>query len=325
MFPLVKLRLTFIKRHPFKFIFNYLLLSTILLIIIIIFIIYYISSIFYNQDVEMIDSNIYHYYNYLNFSNFNLTQLPSYYNTYLDKYHCNVYNISIVSEDQEEANNFKTYLQQLNRKTIKNTTELLYIFDIQIFENENKLIETVTNKYNSHQNYGYESLLYNEFIISKDSNNNYEYNIRLKYPTISKIGKLQTDIIIEDEESYSSLNTDDIENFYGIIMNYALYKNNVNINNELMFRTVFTKTLGYNYIYIYVIPIYLVCLYGTIFLNFVLKMIDEKEQKLDIFLGRQGISEYQNLLSWLIMFCFFNIISFISSYNKFEIDILYKS
>ena len=57
----------------------------------------------------------------------------------------------------------------------------------------------------------------------------------------------------------------------------------------------------------YINPIMISMIYGIIFLNFSLRMIDEKEKKLDILLNRYGIKKYQYYLTWFIYYVILTI------------------
>ena len=148
----------------------------------------------------------------------------------------------------------------------------------------------------------------------------YQFKIKNDYISLSKSISDEESQLIMPYYQYNSYEILDgiafyihkfLFNFYNINKkNYTVYSYPMKTNDN---RRYFISDFHIN-----TIPIIISIIYGIIFLNFSLRMIDEKEKKLDILLNRYGIKIHQYYISWLltyiilIIFTTFSIIIFFS-------------
>ena len=270
MLPLSKLRLIYIKRHPCKFCFNYIFLATILLLLTII-----------TFDTEKRD-NIAPKLKENNLLKNNITLNTE---NFANK---NIDILFVICEDDDLRKDFVNYIK--NSSDITNIKELSNENIIDIDNNNNNL-----NIYS--------------IILNKKENNTFQYNFKN-----NKIKSLFKSLFLDKKELEKDF---EIEmNLHSICSNYLINKLSKNetkikdlkINYELnsikTFRSLFKLKKGkkIDSSDFYAIKIYSILIYGTIFLNFVLRLLDEKEKKLDILLSRYGILEIQYIFSWFITF-----------------------
>ena len=271
MLPLAKLRLIYIKRHPCKFCFNYIFLSSILL---------FYTIIYYSEDYRESDDLLKLKEDNLLKNDINLNISENYNNKKIDT-------LYIICEDDVLRKDFVNF--------IKNNSE---ISNIKELSNEN-IIDIDDNNLNDYT-----------IILNKKENNTFQYffknnqenHIFKKYFFDKK--ELQKDFEIEMK-------------FHSICSNYLINKSskkesnnlkdlkiNYELNSIKSFLSIFKlkKDKHIDIERYYMIKIYSILIYGTIFLNFVSRLLDEKEKKLDILLSRYGILEIPYITSWLITF-----------------------
>ena len=257
MKTLIKIRATYLKKHPCESFCSYLFVGLIMLISGIIAIVNQINKyiIFGVAVIEQKNSNqIYETKSYL-------------------------FNIGLISEDDQIIESFK----QLS-KSYPNLNLSYFNEDIEI------------NKFNQ----------FSGIIEIKNLNNTYQINIKRRKSTFFVN-------IINEYLKYPS--SEIIENFLTNITNRFLldYLNNTN-SKSFNINPIILKGSDYideSIIYIYG-SIY-IFMYGIFFFSFALRMIDEREKKLDSLLNRYGIKKYQYFFSWFLTYLAITAFSTISS------------
>ena len=273
MLPLAKLRLIHIKRHPCKFCCNYICLSSILL---------FFTTIYYIEEYKERDYLLKLKEDNLLKNDINLNISENYNNNKIDT-------LNIVCEDDVLRKDFVNYIK--NNSEISNIKELS---NENIIDNDNINLNVYS------------------IILNKKENNTYQYFFKN-----NQENHLFNNLFLDKEELQKNF---DIEmKLHSICSNYLINKSSKNetnnikdlkINYELnsikTFLSIFKFKLNeeeeidpFNY---YLIEIFSILIYGTIFLNFVSRLLDEKEKKLDILLSRYGILEKHYIISWLITY-----------------------
>ena len=197
--------------------------------------------------------------------------------------------IGLVLENKKLFDEFnKTYKYKI-------TKDLFY------FKNEKEFKKYNDNKKNKRIKYLIELIQ-----IKNDS-----FNFKLKTDDIylnKLIADEESDLIISEEFINTVLDywSFPVHNF---LLNYFNKTNNKNFNVfSYPFSNLNTHELGFSSDFIiYFSPITISCVYSVIFLNISLRMIDEKEKKLDILLNRYGIKKYQYYFSWFIYYIILTI------------------
>ena len=194
----------------------------------------------------------------------------------------------IICEDIDLANNFKEYVEDkfTGIKKIK-----ILMKDEMIKNNPENEDEDVYS-----------------IIINKKGEKTYQFSLRNSYE-INELDSLFSDVISLGKDPKIEILLHSMCANY-IINKISNYKSNNNlkdleINYQLNSITNFDNKLDDNgklIVYTYLIPIFFIFLYGTIFLNFLSRLIDEKEKKLDILLSRHGVVELPYFLSWYLTF-----------------------
>ena len=271
MIPLIKIRLTFIKRNIWKCFFYYFLTGISLLIILIVILI--TGNI---SSDNFIDEE---------FDNYNINKYPEY-NTLDNPI------IGIISEDKKLFDEFKYYT---------------HIPELQYYKNENQI-----------KNYDL------DFIeIIKLNKKSFQFKLKSDYLIFQKsIEDEKSKLMIPDDDNFINR---DLSNYAFYIHNFLLQYNNITGKDFKIYSfTMKNKYNDFNTSQLYFIPFFISFIYGFFFLNISLRMIAEKENKIDILLNRYGIKRHQYYISWLLtyiiltsftMICiiiFFYYISFIS-------------
>ena len=180
-----------------------------------------------------------------------------------------------------------------------------YLFDIGLISEDNQIIESFKQFSKSYKNlnlsyFNGENEIndFNQFsgiIEIKNLNNTYQINIKRH-----KINFF--DNIIRTYLKLPSSNI--IMNYLTNITNGFLlnYTNNIHSKdfNIYPINLYDEGTLGF--VAGYLFGGYFMIMYGIIFFSFSLRMIDEREKKLDSLLNRYGIKKYQYFFSWFLTY-----------------------
>ncbi len=288
MFPLLNIRFTYIKRNFCICFFNYFSFGILLLIIVL------LAKILGYERTEESKRNLDKIYpeGITRFPN------PEFVNKiYYDK-------VGLISKNKQLFNEFN--------KTFKHRHEN----DLVYFENEKE-----SYKYNEREKIKINNLF--ELIQIKNDSFNFKF----------RSDKIDLDQLISDEESdlicsYGSIQTE-LDYWSFPVHNFLLnYFNKINNKTFNIFSYGFsdkrkTSLNTFDNYTLYFYPLSISLFYGIIFLNISLRMIDEKEKKLDILLNRYGIKKNQYYISWflyyIILTIFINICTiFTFSYLTFH-------
>ena len=188
-----------------------------------------------------------------------------------------------------------------------------YLFDIGLISEDNQIIESFKQFSKSYKNlnlshFNEESEIndFNQFtgiIEIKNINNTYQVNIKrhkinffnniirryLKLPSSNTIVNYLTNITNGFLLNYTNNTNSKDFNFYPIILSESEY------------------TL--NFIPAYFLGGFFIVIYGMFFFSFSLRMIDEREKKLDSLLNRYGIQKYQYFFSWFLTYIYLTLFS----------------
>ena len=197
--------------------------------------------------------------------------------------------IGMVSENKtlfDEFNKTFTYKNRKNLLYFKNEKEC-YKYNQKTDDKVQYLFELIQMKNNSF-NFKFRS---NEIYLSNSFSDEESVLIIEKRPVDTKI----------DLWSYP------VHNF---LLNYFNKTNNKQFNvysygfSDFSCFNIYPSDMS---VYLYFFPLSISFIYGIIFLNISLRMIDEKEKKLDILLNRYGIKKYQYYLTWFIYYVILTI------------------
>ena len=305
MLPLIKIRLTYLKRKKCVLFFSYLLIPIIIFISFIVYLLYNKRQ----KEIIFNEKKIFDYtYDNLLFNNIN------------DEYNEIIpflEETSLISKDEKIAKDFQSFL---NKK---------FNIDVEIYPDEKSLDKYCTNiiiiNYDKKKN-SYRFSYYQKYSTEVVENSNYSNDKMFPFDNLIS-SKEAADIFsyyqFEDNNDYNSNDIDDsgdnkIDKRNKIIDAFILYqsliirflieheKGILTIDKNIQFHygyNSFPKAIKStnNYdilgtIFSYVLGIQ----YTLIFLSFSIQMIEEKEQKLKKLLERQGIGEVKYILSWFI-------------------------
>ena len=317
MWPLIKIRLIYLKRKKCMFVCSYLLIPLILLLSIII----YIATSKGGEEVKFNpkqkfqfihgnESSLFNNYNYK-------VEIP-----YLK-------NTSIISKNEEKGKNFTQFLKGIfgidyvvysDEKSADKNTKNLIIMDYD--EEKNAYIFS----YKQRQELNYNSIYYEfpfSLISSQEASDIFSYSYNF-YDIDNKTIDYQN---IFDNYNLNVINNENVDmnaldyndEFKKDIKKFILYQSLISkylIENEKGIKFNEDKNIYFKYgfnsftkankdpmdfevlgtIFCYIITFQ----YTLIFLSFTIQMIEEKELKLKKLLERQGIGEIKYILSWFL-------------------------
>ena len=299
MIPLIKIRLTFLKRKNAQVFFNYIFVP----MWVIMAIIFYSTKIKNEEKPETREKQVFEYENgaefYLFKNNDNFENISSY-----------IKNTSLVVNDITIGTKLVEYIKDKFKA------------DLKLYSNENELNYTSQNililDYNSDKN-SFKFTFKQKEIINKSEIKYFPFNS-------SNLSTIKSSDIFEyqynNKENYTSI---DFYNklyisYQAFLSKFLIEKiNNKNINNkDIHFNFGFNsfpesvKNLR-DYSVIELFIGYIISLQFTfLIISFGMQMLDEKEQKLEKLVERQGISQIKYLLSWFINFLIISSIAFIA-------------
>ena len=286
MISLIKIRLTYIKRHYCKCFFNYFAAGSVLLIYLILDLIFIERHRDLQEDFDPKFISVY--------PSFNTKDMFP-----------NITKIGIISEDEKIFNEFKKIIEKEYSQFIK----------LEYFKKETDIL-----KYGDY---------FTIIEIRKIKEKAYQFKIKNDNISIYKsISDEESQLIIPSNPFYGENIILDVNAFY--IHKFLFYYYNINKKNYTVYSYPMKSIYNYTYFDIsisYIYPIMISMIYGIIFLSFSLRMIDEKEKKLDILLNRYGIKTNQYYFSWLLTyiiltsFTTISIIIFFSYLTFIKLDI----
>ena len=191
----------------------------------------------------------------------------------------NITKIGIISEDEKIFNEFKKIIEKEYSQFIK----------LEYFKKETDIL-----KYGDY---------FTIIEIRKIKEKAYQFKIKNDNISIYKsISDEESQLIIPSNPFYGENIILDVNAFY--IHKFLFYYYNINKKNYTVYSyPIKSYNCDFDIITIlYIYPIMISMLYGIIFLSFSLRMIDEKEKKLDILLNRYGIKTNQYYFSWLLTY-----------------------
>ena len=332
MFPLIKIRLTYLKRKTCMLVCSYLLIPFILLLSIII----YLATRKGEEEVKFNPKQTFQ------FIHGNESFL---FNNYDYKYELHyLKNISIISNNEKKGKNFAEFL-----KGIFGTDYVIYADEKSVDKSSKNLIiinydekkNAYTFSYKQKQELSYYSQ-YDEFpfslVSSQEASDIFSYsynssildNENIDSPNISDIFSYYNNSNYiynqsEDLIDYDDYNFDypyydlELDEYKKDIKKFILYQSLISkylIETEQGMSFNEEKNINFKYgfnsfpeankdptnyeilgtIFCYIITLQ----YTLIFLSFSIQMIEEKELKLKKLLERQGIGEIKYILSWFL-------------------------
>ena len=191
----------------------------------------------------------------------------------------NITKIGIISEDENIFNGFKKIIEKEYSQFIK----------LEYFKKETDIL-----KYDDY---------FTIIEIRKIKEKAYQFKIKNDNIIIYKsISDEESQLIIPSNPFYGENIILDVNAFY--IHKFLFYYYNINKKNYTVYSyPIKSYNCDFDIITIlYIYPIMISMIYGIIFLSFSLRMIDEKEKKLDILLNRYGIKTNQYYFSWLLTY-----------------------
>ena len=203
------------------------------------------------------------------------------------------------------------------RRFPENKYYLREVKKLGIITNEQKIINEFNNSFKNY-NISIEHLKdYNKISDYKDyigvveiikNENLYKFKLKTNAILIDKL--------FSDEESDLLIPVSSYFGYFTSFLSFHIHNILLNLDNKKGKNiTVYSYEMYYpsshldskyyiNIYYIYIIPLIISFIYGIIFIGISLRMIDEKNHKLDLLLSRYGIKKYQYFFSWLITYLF---------------------
>ena len=321
MLALLNIRIKYILRHPCLLFFSYIFLPAIIIII----------SIFLLIDKEgakKIDKNYPNVFNY----NFNFTSddtpLYDYYKE-LDF----IWNKTIFISESFDCNEITEFIE----KKINNMVNNYPGYSIRCKKNDKNLTDDEVNviymKKGKNKKYRIDLSLRN-IVQTNSSTNRVQRNSTKEDYILFKEGDLDENKInnlfyvgeFNITKNDSKLQSSKYFQFYKLqlLLSKFIIEHEKKEGNQPAGNADFNMTIGFNsypeHYSIYkstgVVSIYsflIVLEFSLISYSFNMRMIDEKENKLNILLERQGISKFKYNISWLITFYALFSMSIISS------------
>ena len=291
MIPLIKIRATYLKRKKGTVIFSYLLIPT----IIIIAAIYYIINKDPEDPIVINDKQVFNYnkeyYLFGDSEKTGYSELIPF-----------LANTSLVVEDEKIG---KELVKYINKKT--NIT-------LQLYSDEDKL-----------NNYSQNILIldYNE------KNKKYKFTYKEKeiidffyikffpFNTSFLSSQNASNIFVYDYQNYfiTEIQNQVFFKYQSFLATFLIELENKQRNKDLLFNlglNSFPPSVKdpQNYDTLEPVLSYLITMqFSFIFLSFSIQMLEEKDQKLEKLLERQGISTTKYVLSWLINYLFVGLLA----------------
>jgi len=288
MLSLIKIRSKYALRHKCSFFFSYIFIPSLYFLFLFILIIYdnFDYKKHYNKIKKM---EPYH------FRSYPLKEFNNIFKTLKSDY----YDINLLVDNEDDCNSLRNFILKESNK----------YFTCIYEEKDNKDIS----------------------IVFKHKDNKYRFHLLLySYPFNSIYKYLSTDQNAElflDDDCINSYNNSNLGNFYSVYLELQILitKYLINLKNHSLPKEYIEIKTGINSypssrfynneakdIVIELVMIFLPLLISFQFslytYFFIIRMIDEKEKKLNIFLERQGISKFIYYLSWFLSYLFINII-----------------
>ena len=298
MIPLIKIRATFLKRKKGQVFFNYIFVP----MWVIMAIIFYSTKIKNEEKPETREKQVFEYENgaefYLFKNNDNFENISSY-----------IKNTSLVVNDKSIGGKLVQYIKDKLK------------VDLKLYSNENELNYTSQNililDYNSNKN-SFKFTFKQKEIINKSEIKYFPFNS-------SNLSTIKSSDIFEyqyNKENYTAI---DFYNklyitYQSFLSQFLIEKiSGKNINNkDIHFNFGFNsfpesiKNLR-DYSVIELFIGYIISFQFTLLImSFGIQMLDEKEQKLEKLVERQGISQIKYLLSWFINFIIISSLAIIA-------------
>ena len=297
MIPLIKIRATYLKRKKFKVFITYCLIP----IIVITGVIIYVANKDPTEEMQMNEKQTFNYDYGSDFYLFRNSSNLKYIYPFLS-------NTSLVVNDDELGKKLVEYVKEKIDVTLN-----LYSNENQLNNHSQNIVILDYNKKKKNYKFTYKE---KEILNVKDAN-------YFPFSTLSLSSRNSSDVF--KYEYNSKYNLTDTHNKIFIIyqaffakfliekINGGTIKKDIHFNFGLNSYPEAVKNPR-NYDVTEVMLGYLITMQFTfVFLSFGIQMAEEKEQKLEKFLERQGISQIKYLLSWLINFIFVSLLSNVAS------------
>ena len=318
MFPLIKIRLTYLKRKTCMLVWSYLLIPLIILLSIII----YIATKKGGEDVKFNPKQTFE------FTHGNGSSLFNNYDYKRELHYLK--NASIISKNEKKGKNFAQFL-----KGIFDTDYIIYADEKSTDKNSKNLIIINYDEKKNAYTFSYKQKqelyfsVYDEFpfslISSQEASDVFSYTYSSSNDDKNIDYQNASDIPLSYDFNYTYNDSEDFLDYYEIdeykkdINKFILFQSLISkflIENEKGISFNEEKNIDFKYgfnsfpkankdptdfeilgtVFCYIITFQ----YTLIFLSFSIQMIEEKELKLKKLLERQGIGEIKYILSWFL-------------------------
>ena len=302
MLVLIKFRLKYLIRKPLIFISFYLFIPILAAFLMSFFYIKYKKKIFKKEEHELKNKyKISEKYFFNNSKKYRERCMNSSLYSFQDKYviecfdgydYIDIYKVLFIVDHKNYCNKIIDFMEKETKDIIfcstreKNINLTDYIDIIEINTTNEGYIISSTKLMENHY--------FSQKIIDPFFVNEYDYDYNYTFKTLegffeylSSLSKL----IIE-------LNNKTINQNFKMSFGYNIYPpHSSDVLDSTLYSSIFSFILVFQF--------------SLITYNFSMRIFDEKEKKLDIFIERQGISKFKYKISWLITFYSYSLIAIV--------------
>ena len=291
MLPLIKIRVTYLKRKKFSIIFSYLLIPTIINVAVI----YYMLHKDPEEPIKMNEKQIFYYnsdyYLFKSSNSSNYDEIKQY-----------LENTSLVVNNNEIGEKLLNYIKKKTNITLK-----LYSDEEQLNNNSQNIIILNYNEKKNIYKFSYKE----KEIIDLFYKKNFPFN------TSFLSSQNASDVFKYDYNNYdfTAKQNEVFFKYQSFLASFLIELENKSINKDIHFNLGLNSYPPSvkdpkNYDNLEPILSYLLTMqFSFIFLSFSVQMLEEKDQKLEKLLERQGIGRIKYVLSWLINYLFVGLLA----------------